>query len=318
MGWPVIHGPPCIIWVGDMKKNSTLLSFVLSKYVYVLIFVVGAVAFAYPFITNMINMQTQTQVISNYEEEIAKLEESEKQKRLEEAEAYNKYVASLEGNVTDEITDQERAATDIVYMSVLTTGEAIGYVEIPKIDVELPIFRGATDDILERGIGHLERSSLPGGGESTHSVLSGHRGLPTSRLFRDLGLLDYGDIFFVETLGEKCAYEVENIQVVLPYEVESLRIQEGRDLCTLITCEPYMINSHRMLVTGHRVDYTEELENEAGKNGISFFEKYIEYFVIVGIVILLFFVIWLIRTLIKRRRQAVMASKNQQERDDDE
>ena len=276
-------------------------SIFLSKYFYVALFILGAIAFTYPLVTSMINAQTQTQVISNYEAEMAAIQEDEKVKRLAEAEEYNQYVASLEGNVTDEITDEEKTITDIVYMSVMATGEAIGYLEIPKIDVELPIFRGATDDVLERGVGHLERSSLPIGGKGTHSVLSGHRGLPSSRLFRDLGMLEEGDIFVIDTLDEKLAYEVESIKVVLPYEVESLRIQEGRDLCTLVTCEPYMINSHRMLVTGHRTDYQEEEVGKAAEEGITFFEKYIEYFVIAAVFILIVVICWLIRRRIRKK-----------------
>lgn len=285
-----------------MKATSSIRSLVLSKYIYVAIFVIGALAFAYPLVTSMINLQTQTRVISNYEQERAALDEAEKERLLQEAEEYNRFVANLEGNVTDEMTPEEQAATDVVYMSVLSTGEAIGYVEIPKIEVDLPIYRGATDEILERGIGHLERSSLPVGGESTHSVLTGHRGLPSSRLFRDLDKLEIGDVFIVDSLEGKLAYEVESIVSVLPYEVESLRIQEGRDLCTLVTCDPYMINSHRMLVTGYRVDYVPELLEEASQNKISFFEKYIEYFLIVGFFAVLMLIMWLIRVILRKKR----------------
>ncbi len=251
----------------------------------------------------MINLQSQTRVISNYEQEMRALDERERQRLLEEAESYNAYVAGLEGNVTDELTADERAATEVVYMSVLATGEAIGYVEVPKIEVELPIYRGASDEVLERGIGHLERSSLPVGGESTHAVLTGHRGLPTARLFRDLDKLDVGDVFVIDTLGDKIAYEVESIQTVLPYEVESLRVQPGRDLCTLVTCDPYMVNSHRMLVTGHRVDYVPEVVEEAQQNKISFFEKYIEYFVIVGAFAALVLIVWFVRRRFRKRNE---------------
>ena len=257
----------------------------------------------------MINAQTQTQVISDYKSEMAAMDESDKQERKQEADSYNAYVANLEGNVTDEITDEEKATGDVVYMSVMTTGEAIGYITIPKIDVELPIFRGASDEVLAQGVGHLERSSLPVGGVGTHSVLSAHRGLPTSHLFRDLGKLSKGDIFVIDALDEKIAYEVESINTVLPYEVESLRIQEDRDLCTLVTCDPYMINSHRMLVTGHRVDYVETEVESASVDQISFFEKYIEYFIIAGAFLLLAFISWLIR----RRMKKAQSQKTEQD-----
>ena len=274
----------------------------LSKYLYIAIFVLGAIAFLYPLVTSLINQQTQTQVISNYHEEMRDLSDQEKAKLEDEAVQYNEHVASLEGNVTDEMTDAEKASTDIVYMSVLSTGEIIGYLEIPKIDVELPIYRGASDEVLQRGVGHLERSTLPVGGSSTHSVLTGHRGLPQARMFRDLDKLTIGDVFVVDVLGDKLAYEVESIQSVYPNEVESLRVQEGRDLCTLVTCDPYMINSHRMLVTAHRTEYSPGLIEEAAEHQISFFEKYIEYFAIGGIVAVGWFVVWLARLWLKRRQ----------------
>ena len=274
----------------------------MSKYFYLLIFALGALVFFYPLITSYYNAQTQTRVISNYEEEMQALDKEEKQRLKEEADNYNSFIAELEGNVTDEMTPAEKEASEVVYLSVLATGEAIGYVEIPKIDIKLPIFRGASDAVLDKGIGHLERSSLPVGGVSTHSVLTGHRGLPQAHMFRDLGRLEIGDIFLINTLDERHAYEVESIKIVLPHEVESLGIQEGRDLCTLVTCDPYMINSHRMFVTGHRLDYNPALIEEVQE--ISFFEKYIEYFVIVGFFALLLVVLWVIRKrMLKKRRR---------------
>lgn len=285
-----------------MAKKAAVKSFIVSKYIYAVIFVIGALAFAYPLVSSMYNAQTQTRVIAAYQEEVDVLDEEKKQAALEDAQAYNDFVASLEGNVTDEITPEEEAATDVVYMSVLTTGEAIGYIEIPKIDIQVAIFRGSSDAVLDKGIGHIERSSLPVGGESTHSVLAGHRGLPSARLFRDLDMLKEGDLFIIDTLGEKLAYEVETVNIVLPNEVESLQIQEGRDLCTLVTCDPYMINSHRMLVTGHRVDYSPDVVEEAAENSISFLEKYREYFVIVGFFALLMLVVWIVQRRVRRAR----------------
>ena len=282
----------------------SLRSLLTSTYVYIVIFILGAAAFLYPLISSTVNTHAQTRVITSYHEEMAQLEEAERQRLRAEAEEYNEFVAGLEGNVTDEITEEEKEVSEVVYLSVLATGEAIGYLEIPKIEVDLPIFRGSSDDVLSRGVGHLERSSLPIGGESTHSVLSSHRGLPSSRLFRDLGLLEEGDIFIIDTLDEKIAYEIERIQRVIPTDVESLRIQEGRDLCTLVTCDPYMINSHRLLLTGHRVDYSPSLEEEASEHSITFFEKYIEYFVIVGVVLLVFIAVWLARRMIIKKRRA--------------
>lgn len=287
-----------------MARKAIFRSLISSKYIYAIIFVVGVFAFAYPLVSSLINLQTQTQVISNYQREMEQeLDEAERQRLQDEAERYNEFVAGLEGNVTDEVTDEEKEAVEVVYMGVLSTGEAIGYVEIPKIDINIPIYRGASDEVLDRGIGHLERSSLPVGGESTHSVLSGHRGLPQARMFRDLGLIEMGDVFFINSLGDTLAYKVESIQVVLPHEVESLRIQEGRDLCTLVTCDPYMINSHRLLVTGYRVDYDPQLIDQEKQKEISFFEKYIEYFIIVAFFLLLALIVWLIRASFRKKNK---------------
>lgn len=134
----------------------------------------------------------------------------------------------------------------------------MGYVEVPSINVELPLYHGTSDPVLQVAIGHLEWSSLPTGGESTHCVVSGHRGLPSARLFTDLDKLVVGDYFMLHVLDETLTYEVDQIRIVEPYELDELRIQEGKDLCTLVTCTPYGINSHRLLVRGHRVENLEE------------------------------------------------------------
>ena len=298
-------------------KTKTMRGFVLSKYLYLIIFILGAATFSFPLVTNFLNHQTQTRVISQYEQEMAAMNEVEQQRLHDEAESYNQYVAGLEGNVTDELTDAEKATTDIVYMSTLATGRAIGYLEIPRIDVKLPIYKGASDEAQEKGVGHLERSSLPIGGESTHSVLTGHRGLPTARLLRDLGKMEIGDIFVVDSLDEKLAYEVEAVQTVLPHEVESLRIQDGRDLSTLITCDPYMINSHRLLVTGHRVDYSPDRVDEAGRHQISLFEKYIEYFALAAAFALIMLLVWIMRRRV-RAREALAGAKAHTARGDED
>ncbi len=285
-----------------MKVKATVRAFAVSKYIYVLVFVTGAAAFLYPLISNIYNSEIQTRVISLYREEVAAYDEATIEAIKEEAAAYNEFVAGLEGNVADEMTDAEREASTVVYMSILSTGEALGYVTIPRIEVELPIYRGSSEEVLQVGVGHMERSSLPVGGVSTHAVLTAHRGLPTSRLFRDLGFLEVGDIFMVESAGETVTYEVESMISVLPTEVEALRIQEGRDLCTLLTCDPYMINSHRLLVTGHRIESTPELIEQASANQVSFILKYWEYAVIVAFFALIWLVIFLIRRRLRKKK----------------
>ena len=139
--------------------------------------------------------------------------------------------------------------------------ETFGYIEIPSLDVMLPIYHGTQDAVLQRAIGHLEWTSLPVGGESTHSVLSGHRGLPSEKLFTELDKLAEGDVFILRILNETLTYEVDRIRIVEPEDTTDLMIEEGKDLCTLVTCTPYGINTHRLLVRGHRVENREEAKN---------------------------------------------------------
>jgi sortase A len=292
-----------------VKLAATIKRLALSKYVYALVFVAGAVAFSYPLMMELINSQTQTRIISSYKTELDKHNEVDIAKMLEEAEVYNQFVERLEGNVTDPITEEEQELlSGVDYENVYIVGsETLGYVTIPKIDVELPLYKGTSDAVLNRGVGHLERSSLPVGGENTHSVLLAHRGLPTSRLFRDLNLLEKGDVFLVHSLDTTLAYEVESSMIILPTEVEFLQIQKGRDLCTLVTCEPYMINSHRLLVTGHRIDYDPTAFEGDIDGHISLFQKYWEYFLVGGISA---FIAWLLILFTRKRMKKKNRLKN--------
>ena len=276
------------------EKNSQS-----GRIIYILIILIGAAAFLYPLITNAINTQSQSQVISNYEEEIRHLDKTEKEELLREAESYNSFVAGLEGNVTDEITESDKELSGQEYVSVLGAGRILGSIEIPKIGVNLPVYQGSDEAILDLGVGHLERTSLPIGGQNTHAVLTGHRGLPTSRMFRDLGALEKGDVFLLRTLDETLAYEIESSSIVLPHEFETLRVQEGRDLCTLVTCEPYMVNSHRMLVTAHRSEYIPNIHDEP-ENRISFFQKYLDYIAIIAAFVALGVIVAMIRKMLRK------------------
>lgn len=201
---------------------------------------------AYPIISEYIKSKTQTQVISSYEQTIKDLSEEELNRLKKEAEDYNN---RLSGN-TESINDSDVKS----YIDLLNVGDIIGYIEIPKIKVELPIYHGTDDLVLQKGIGHLESSSLPVGGPNTHAILTGHRGLPTSTLFTHLDKVEEGDIFYIKVLNDILAYKVDQIKVVEPTEVSDLAIIDGEDYVTLITCTPYMINSHRLLVRGVRTD----------------------------------------------------------------
>lgn len=285
-----------------MTFSATVKRLALSKYLYALVFVAGAVAFFYPLFSSLYNYQAQTRVINSYQEEVTTYSPGELKVLRDDAESYNRFIAGLEGNVTDKISDQERASSEVSYEKALSASEVMGYVRIPKIEVKLPIYKGTSDVVLDHGVGHMERSSLPIGGLSSHCVLVGHRGLPTSRLFRDLGMLKVGDLFFIGTLDTELTYEVESVQRVLPAEVGSLQVQEGRDLCTLVTCDPYMINSHRLLVTGHRVQNVPE-QGQAAAGHITFIQKYGEYFWVVGATMLLWLVVLVVRRRIRRAHE---------------
>lgn len=181
------------------------------------------------------------------------LTDEEKTNLLEAAQAHNQEMA---GQGTAETSDKLKDTTS--YADFLKTGNVIGYIKIDKINVNLPIYQGSTDEILERGVGHLETSSMPVGGKSTHCILTGHRGLPTSKLFTDLDKIKIGDTFKLTAFEQTLTYKVDQIIVVEPEDVSELQIVEGKDYCTLITCTPYMINTHRLLVRGIRIENSDE------------------------------------------------------------
>lgn len=230
-------------------------------------FIIGLSLLLYPMAANQWNTYRQSKLISNYDSQIKKMESSGKvdmKGEWEKAAAYNE--ALLPSILPDSFGVAEAAKEeDKTYTSSLNlTGDGMmGKVVIPKINVNLPIFHYTTEEVLEQGVGHLEGSSLPVGGENTHSVLSAHRGLPSATLFTDLDKLEKGDHFLLYILDDVLCYEVDQIKVVEPDETQDLAVIQGQDLVTLFTCTPYGVNTHRLLVRGHRVPYEAEiLENE--------------------------------------------------------
>ncbi len=202
----------------------------------------------YPVLSNWICEYTASVEIASYNSVLEEQDTSELDAMLEAASEYN---AALSGSGdSDSVAD---------YDSLLALTDAIGYIEIPKIGVYLPIYHGVEDDVLQKGIGHMPETSLPVGGESTHAVLSGHTGLPAAKLFTDLDQLEVGDMFYIHVLNRILAYEVDQIKVVLPDETDDIRIVEGEDYVTLLTCTPYGVNSHRLLVRGTRVEFSPEV-----------------------------------------------------------
>lgn len=231
-----------------MKKGT------LSTIILILVFLVGLSLLLYPSVSDYWNSLHQSRAIAEYAEQVAALDNSMYDALWEAARSYN---AVLPGK-TDryEMSDEERAE----YESLLNvSGNGIlGYIEIPLIGCSLPIYHGTEESVLQIAVGHIEGSSLPTGGAGTHCVLSGHRGLPSAKLFTNLDKLTEGDTFMLRILDETLTYEVDQILIVLPYEMDALEIDPEADYCTLVTCTPYGINSHRLLVRGHRVENQEE------------------------------------------------------------
>lgn len=226
-------------------KQSTITTIIL-----ILVFLVGLSLLLYPTISDYWNSLHQSQAISSYAEQVAAMDNDTYEALWAEAKVYNETLMNKSNrfNLTEEELEE--------YQSLLRVSDTnvIGYIEIAKINCYLPIYHGTDEAVLQVGVGHLEGSSLPVGGESTHTVISGHRGLPSAKLFTDLDQIEAGDTFVLYILDETLTYEVDQIRIVEPHEIGELDIAEGEDYCTLVTCTPYGVNSHRLLVRGHRTE----------------------------------------------------------------
>ena len=233
-----------------MKKKGDLFINLLL----ILILLAGLSFLLYPTVSNYWNSFHQTRAIASYAEQVAGLDSDTYDQLWQDARAYNRSLLERQ-NVYLLSETQEKEYDRLLDVSGLGI---MGYIEIPSIDVSLPIYHGTAESVLQVAVGHLEWSSLPVGGESSHCVLSGHRGLPSARLFTDLDKLENGDIFIIRVLDVTLTYEVDQIRIVLPTELSDLDIEKGKDYCTLVTCTPYGINTHRLLVRGHRIENVEE------------------------------------------------------------
>lgn len=223
------------------KRLTTILA--------VLVFITGLSLLLYPTVSNYFNSLHQSKVVSHYSDALEKMDEAQKQAAIDAAVQYNALLVSNDARFTP--SEEETR----LYNSLLNpdgTG-MMGYITIPEIRCKLAIYHSVDDSVLQVGVGHLEGSSLPVGGSSTHCVISGHRGLPSARLFTDIDRLEKGDLFYLHVYGKVLAYEVDKISVVEPEDYGPLEIEEGKDLCTLLTCTPYGINTQRLMVRGHRV-----------------------------------------------------------------
>lgn len=236
-----------------MKKQKSN----LTTYLLILVLLAGLSLLLYPSFSDYWNSFHQSRAIATYTEQVANMEQDRYEDYRSQAQRFNEqvYLRQRSGNPFL-LEDQELA--DYEELLDVTGVGIMGYIQIPSLDVSLPIYHGTSDTVLQIAVGHLDWTSLPVGGESTHCVLSGHRGLPSAKLFTNLDKLSVGDTFLMQVLDEVLTYEVDQILIVEPHETQALMIEEGKDYCTLVTCTPYGINSHRLLVRGHRIETVEE------------------------------------------------------------
>ena len=279
----------------------------------IMVFLIGAGIFLYPFAANQIALYRQSKEITVYETAVSAADRAELEQQREEAEKYND---NLSGDpVHDPFVLNSGYVLPENYLNVLNlSGDGVMcYIEIPKISVNLPVYHGTDEEVLQKGVGHLQGTSLPVGGKGSHSVLSAHSGLPDKLMFTNLDQLQNGDVFYIDVLGEVLAYEVDQIKKVLPNETDDLMINAEEDYVTLVTCTPYGVNTHRLLVRGTRIPYEEakKIENEeTEKTGQAWRREYTHAGIIAGI---LFVVIFTVYYILKRRNKG-SAGKRKRER----
>ena len=250
-----------------MKKKKGISSTV----VLIFIMVIGLSLLLYPAISDWWNERVSSHAVTDYIQQIAVIDDNKYKEIWQQARDYNKKVAERSNQFF--LSDEEK--TEYNKALGFSGNGIMGYVNIPCIDVMLPFYHGTEESVLQVAVGHLDWTSLPVGGESTHCVLSGHRGLPSAKLFSDLDKVKVGDYFTLNVLDEILTYEVDQIRIVYPEETADLLIEEGKDYCTLVTCTPYGVNTHRLLVRGHRTDNIEEAQEVRVISDAMVIEKFI-------------------------------------------
>ena len=272
----------------EKKKKEKKSGISFGSIFFSIIMIIGIGLMLYPSITNLVNEGHQTVAIADYDKVTESLSEKEKEKIWNDALEYNQLLSSnnaMHLNKTNEAAYQKT-------LNITGTG-IMGYIKIPKCNIELPIYHGTSKEILQVGVGHLEGTSLPVGGKGTHCAVSGHTGLPSSKMFNNITELKEGDLFMIKTLGKTLTYKVDNIKVVLPNDAKSITRVPGKDYCTLITCTPYGVNSHRLLVRGHRT------KNIYPEPNVSKVDKIAIMMILIGIVML---VSWFWSGIKKKRK----------------
>lgn len=221
----------------------------------ILIFTAGIILLLYPTVSDILSRMTSTAVIAQYQSEVKGIEEAEMDAMIAAAEQYNKNLPEILTMDPFGTSSKEPYKEDQEYNRLLSLDGIIGYVDVPKVDIYLPVYHGTSEDTLQKGVGHLYGSALPVGGEGSHSVVSAHRGLPAAKLFTDLDQIETGDVFYFHVLNRILAYQVDQVAVVDPTALEHLNPVSGKDYMTLFTCTPYGVNSHRLLIRGVRIPY---------------------------------------------------------------
>lgn len=282
----------------------------ITSILFGLLFLVGFGILAYPTISDQWNTYRQSRLISDYETTVERMEEEDFEEIWQAAREYNG--AFYQNSLTSDVfgIDGEEDLKDTEYWKVLNvTGDGImGYLTIPKINIKLSVYHGTAEDVLQTGVGHMNGTKLPIGGESTHSVLSAHRGLPSAKLFTDIDQLEPGDRFYLHILNEDLAYEVDQIHPMIDKDdldalEEAVRIENGQDYVTLFTCTPYGVNSHRLLVRGHRVPYEGELESTPAESMVQVIQNYYMLYLLAGLGVTVLVILTMRRMMRGRKRK---------------
>lgn len=274
-----------------------------STFLLVAIFLVGLLVLMYPIISRLYYNVESSYEINDFDKEAAKLDDTEVKRRIELARAFND---SLVNHIDkDPYTDEQKAAGRKEYARMLEINERMGHVEVPKINVDIPMYAGTEEEVLQKGVGHLEGTSLPVGGIDTHTVLTAHCGLPTAKLFTDLEKLEEGDVFYVHNLAETLAYKVVQIKVVNPDEFDDLLVVKGHDYATLLTCTPYMINTHRLLVRGERIPYDAVADIVTARENKEIYKYKNRFFIALGVIAVLLLLILTTRHKKNRYKKAI-------------
>lgn len=288
-----------------MKKDT------LWRLARLLVILLGIGILVYPSLSEYLSELNGSRATASYDDSVLQLEQARLDQLLAQAQEYNRQLAGTSTGKAPLSDDDGNPITPESYWDLLNVDSAgmMGYIEIPKLNTAIPIYHGTSEAVLQVGVGHLQNTSLPVGGESTHAALSGHRGLPTRSLFTDLDQMEVGDRFYIKVLNETLCYTVDQILTVLPHEMDALAIEEGKDYVTLITCTPYGINSHRLLVRGVRTPYDpQQHQNEIAESASYLSGMPAQYrhlligVVVLVVVLLLRFLVCAVLNIRKRRK----------------